>query len=373
MRITEEVLSTLTEREKTYYRVMNAKYGVLFLTSSPGLAKSAISLSIANKIGYQYIDMRLAMADETDFKFPYIDKMYDNGEEIKVSKYTVPEWAIKANQQPTIIHFEELNRASLQVRNAALQILLERGIGDFKFNDNVLMMASGNLGEEDNTDVEELDSALNNRLVHIRHHITAEEWLNEYAKDNVHFTIYDFIKNYPDYFYVPPKENTPAYATPRSWTILSKNITENFKGGKKASISEFRDFIGQIGSGIVGQTMTQYIKYLSTLELITVYDVLNDMPKVEKMIKNKNITNDFFTEIITRLQEEEFSPDKLTDNQIKNLGKFINYCNDEITIAYIQNLMNKEDITKSPNALALLKIIKDKALQFTKVYQNRGN
>jgi hypothetical protein len=37
--------------------------------------------------------------------------------------------------------------------------LLEREIGTaFKFNDNVLMMSSGNLGDEDGTDVEEFDS-----------------------------------------------------------------------------------------------------------------------------------------------------------------------------------------------------------------------
>ena len=38
-------------------------------------------------------------------------------------------------------------------------MLHERGIGtEFKFNDNVLMIASGNLGDEDGTDVEEFDS-----------------------------------------------------------------------------------------------------------------------------------------------------------------------------------------------------------------------
>ena len=37
--------------------------------------------------------------------------------------YTVKR-AFKSNLKPTLIHFEELNRASQHVRNAALQILL---------------------------------------------------------------------------------------------------------------------------------------------------------------------------------------------------------------------------------------------------------
>lgn len=373
MMISKETLSTLTPRELQYFRTMNAKYGVLFLTSAPGLAKSAIALSIAKKIGAKYIDMRLAMADETDFKFPYKEKMSDGkGGEIWVSDYTVPKWAYDSNKQLTIIHFEELNRAPLQVRNAALQILLERGIGDFEFNDNVLMLASGNLGEEDNTDVEELDAALNNRLVHVKHHITAEEWLEQYAKENIHFTIYDFIKSQPEYFYVKPKEGKSAYATPRSWTILSKNITENFDGGTKASIKDFREYIGTIGNGVVGDTMTQYLRYLNTLELITVQDVLNDMKRVREVIERGKIANDFFTEIMTKLQDVEYKPDNLTDKQLKNVAEFIMKCNDEISIAYIATILQRDNGADSDKVKSLFKMIKPKCLAYKELHQKRG-
>jgi hypothetical protein len=36
-------------------------------------------------------------------------------------------------------------------------------------------MMSGNLGDEDGTDVEEFDSALNNRLIHINHTLDVQE------------------------------------------------------------------------------------------------------------------------------------------------------------------------------------------------------
>jgi len=164
-------LSTLTERERLYYQVMKAKSGVLFITAKPGVAKSAIARSIADKMDMAYEDVRLSMSDETDFKFPHITTIDD----VKVSDYAVPRWAFEANKRPTILHFEELNRAPQFVRNAALQILLERQIGNHKFNDNVLMMASGNLGDEDGTDIEEFDSALNNRLIHYPHTLSYQE------------------------------------------------------------------------------------------------------------------------------------------------------------------------------------------------------
>jgi len=178
-----EKLNLLTPKERKYFAIMWAKYGVLNITSKPGVAKSAIGRSIADKMNFRYIDIRLSMVDETDVGlYPTISEVESDGKMVKCLDFVVPRWAIEANKQPTIIHFEELNRASQQVRNAALQMLLEREIGmDFKFNDNVLMMSSGNLGDEDGTDVEEFDSALNNRLVHISHSLSVDEWLGDYA------------------------------------------------------------------------------------------------------------------------------------------------------------------------------------------------
>ena len=128
-------LDQLTTKEKEYLAIMWPKYGVLNITSKPGVAKSAIGLSIANKLGMRYIDIRLSMVDETDVGlYPAVSEIVVDGKSIKCLDFVVPRWAIEANRQPTIIHFEELNRASQQVRNAALQILLERCIGmDFNF------------------------------------------------------------------------------------------------------------------------------------------------------------------------------------------------------------------------------------------------
>ena len=225
-------MGNLTEREEMYFRMMWAKYGVLYITAKPGVAKSAIGRGIAEKMGFRYIDMRLSMQDEADFKYPYLEDMEYQGSVVKVSGFAIPRWAFEANQQPTIIHFEELNRAPQFVRNAALQILLERELGEFKFNENVLMMASGNLGDEDGTDVEEFDSALNNRLIHFKHVLTTDEWIQNFAEQKVHPMIVSYIKVHPEQLYKKSDENSFAYATPRSWTMMSEFITKNF--GKEA-------------------------------------------------------------------------------------------------------------------------------------------
>jgi len=95
-------VQTLSPRERKYFRTMWPKSGVLYITSKPGIAKSAIARSIADKMGFRYMDMRLSMNDESDFKFPYLREENYGGKDIKVSGTAVPEWAYEANQQPTI-------------------------------------------------------------------------------------------------------------------------------------------------------------------------------------------------------------------------------------------------------------------------------
>lgn len=335
-----ELVSTLTPKERKYFSVMWAKYGVLFITSKPGVAKSAIGRSIADKMGFRYVDMRLSMADESDFKFPFLTDMEHGDKTIKVSGYAVPQWAYEANSAPTIIHFEELNRAPQFVRNAALQILLEREIGEFKFNGTVLMMASGNLGDEDGTDVEELDSALNNRLIHINHTLSVDEWLNDFAETNCHRLVTSFIKAHPEKMYQPVTENTKAYATPRSWTMLSEFIVTNF--GQDASPREFLPLLKEVATGYIGNTAMKFIEYCEDMLNISIQDVLNNYDRVKKDLEKYN--RDKNSELIQSLKEIDIT--KLSDKQLANAVKFLKNVGDDEKTAYLLFILdNVTDVT----------------------------
>ena len=344
-----EKLGNLTEKEQKYFAIMWAKYGVLFISSKPGVAKSAIGRSIAEKMGFAYLDMRLSMSDESDFKYPYLEDGMFDGKPIKVSGYAVPKWAYEANQRPTLIHFEELNRAPQFVRNAALQILLEREIGEFKFNSNVIMMASGNLGDEDGTDVEEFDSALNNRLIHIPHSLSVSEWLGDFAETGCHKLITSFIKAHPEQMY-KTSDNTKGYATPRSWTMLSKFITENW--GMDASPREFLPLLKEVASGYVGNSAMKFIQYCEDMLNISIQDVLNDFDRIKKDLEKYN--RDKNSELIQSLKEIDIT--KLTEKQLDNCVKFLNGVGDDEKTAYLLYILdNIADVTNPKMKKFLLK------------------
>lgn len=402
--------NTLSEREKRYFRIMYSKSGALFITSPPGIAKSAIMRTIAKKLGMQYFDIRLSMVDETDVGlFPVVSTItvedfnqtdsYGDGHiskidpknkktvDIKTLTHVVPEWAIKANRKQSIIHFEELNRSTLQVRNAALQLLLEREIGAFfKFNDNVFMCSSGNLGEEDGTDVEEFDQALNNRLIHYTHNMPFPEWKEQYGDEHVHPIIVGFLNTNTQYYYKKPDErnkDSRAYATPRSWTFLSDYIFENYgewvedvypighnkegepNGKMKRKFphpSVWYNDIQQVGHSFVGAPNARFLRYIQDTLKISLVDVLNRFEELENDIKQ--FTRDKKSELLTNMKEKKVSD--LNKEQINNLIKFLMTISDDEIVGYLLHVLDIEytlsDDTKENKAAE--KFLADK--RFTK-------
>jgi len=354
-------LQALTARERKYFMTMWPKSGVLYITSKPGIAKSAIARSIAEKMGFAYMDMRLSMSEESDFKFPFLKDANYDGKDIKVSGYAVPEWAFESNQRPTIIHFEELNRAPQFVRNAALQILLERQIGDFKFNSNVLMMASGNLGDEDGTDVEEFDNALNNRLVHFSHTLSTDEWIDGYAKDNIHGVIVSYIKAYPEKLYQNPTENTKAYATPRSWTFLSDFITENF--GKDASPKEFLPYLQEVAHGYIGNSAQRFLQYCQEMVNISIHDIIDRYDQIEKELDKYN--RDKNSELINSLKEFEIK--KFSDKQLTNVCKFLKRVGEDELTAYLLHVLDNVPDVSDAKVKKFMQNFKDVLLNIKRI------
>ena len=342
---------------------MKTNSGVLFIQSEPGTAKSAISRSIAKKMGYVYQDLRLSQIDETDLSFPTISevKCEVKGEMITVKcvEHAVPAWAVKANSRPTIIHFEELNRAQLAVRNAALQILLERTIGaEFKFNDDVLFISSGNNGEEDGCDVESFDNALNNRLVHFQHTLILKDWIANFAGANVHPMIVKFLNSHANFFYKKPnlEDKCKAYATARSWTYLSDYIFHNFgeldenlQPIKKVdeaknvitNAPKVESWINQIkvvSHSFVGQSSVKFLQWCEDMLKITVKDVMDRYQDIKADLDNFN--RDKKSEILGDLKDKKMTA--FTEKQVRNVTDFLTSVSEDECINYLLHVVYNE-------------------------------
>jgi len=344
----------LTSKEQLYFDIMKGG-NVLYLKGAPGTAKSAMSHTIARLKGFNHVALHLAQADNVDLGQYPIPTKVDN---YTVIDYAVPSWAVKANQVPTIIHFEELNRCRQDIQDAALQLLNERSIGtNFHFNDNVYMIASGNLGEEDGTEVKELDNAMNNRLAHRTHTLTLKEWIKGFASEHIMDIIVSFLEAKPEYYLKTPIEGEARYPTPRSWTNLNKHLVANVKDVTDLNAIE-REII-RVGADFVGPTITKFVKYINDMRDLNFDDVVKRWGK----IKTEKLDRVKVSEMLQ--QARKFEVEKMTSRQIDNIiafseatidtnneDQFVNYA---LFIIRDINIIAKGILEDKPNSLKLAK------------------
>ena len=339
MEIKKENLGKLSVKQHVYFKIMQSKKGVLYLKSRPGAGKTATIAKLAEKLDMNFIPVHLSIRDESEIGgYPYKEEVVIDGHKTFVMKYALPEWAVSANERPTIVLFDEFNRAQLAQRNASLQILNERRLGEnFKFNDNVLMVACGNLGEDDNCDVDELDDAMKNRFITIKHEETLKEWIKDFGKENIHNSIIRFLKGNEEFFYRKDNEFDDSFATPRSWTNLSGYIEENY--GLNSKIEDFIEDMRIIARGYIGETSSQrFVRFLDDDIKFNLNDVLNNFDKISDLLKES--MPDKKLELLYALKERNLVD--LNNKQKNNLKKFLATLNEEAVVSYMTHVLDKE-------------------------------
>jgi len=322
---------------KSYENIIKAQAGVLYLKGRPGSAKSAIVKSIADKNNWKFIDLRLSQLASEDLAGIPRPVKQDNG--MYVTEWSLPKLFVTANDQPTLIMFDELNRSTEPTLNASLQILNERTLGtEFKFNDNVYMVAAGNLGEEDGTEVIEFDSALNNRLIHVNHILEFSDWKTWAEKDNhVIPEVVAFLEARPGKIF-ESSENSDASASYRSWTNLSTYL-KSVLGDSYTSQDMVKEIV-EVGFSFIGTGAMAFSQYVEETASVSVNDIVENWDGVKKIVigssssRKSGLIHDF----------AEYSLSKTNKTQKNNIVSFLKECqDDEVVFLIIKWLESSDD------------------------------
>lgn len=235
-----------------------------FLRGQPGIGKSEIMGQVAKDLKMEFIDMRLSLYDPTDLKgFPSPDPVAG-----------VTNWLPLGSmpQDPKskgILFLDELPNAVQAVQSAALQLILDRGIGSYRLPDGWAIMAAGNR-ETDRSGVSRMIGSLTSRFVFI----DVETSVTEFAKHAIVKGIRPDVLGYLRYkesslnTFDPAKSAQP-YACPRTWMFASDNIL----GYDLPKMIERELLVGTIGEG-------------QTTELLAFIALADELPTVEEILKN---------------------------------------------------------------------------------------
>ncbi len=195
--------------------VLSTKTSVL-LRGHPGVGKSAMAAELSRRMGLPLVDIRLAQRDPAELGGVY----FPNREEGRLELFP-PEWVKLACEKPVFIFLDEINAAITRLhQSVAYQIVLEHRIGPFVFHPETVVMAAGNL-EEDNAIVTSLSSALCNRFAHFILRVDAPGWVRWGVSSQVDPRILAYI-GYAGEQALYENNGDLAFPSPRSWEMASK-------------------------------------------------------------------------------------------------------------------------------------------------------
>lgn len=200
---------------------------VTLVEGSPGIGKSALVQSVADRLDLKLIDKRLAEEDPTGIQgFP----MIVDGR----STYAPPDWLpIEGDELPInpvtgkpyrgwLLFLDEFRSAAKAVQSATFKIILDRKVGLKNIHKNVAIVCAGNK-DTDNAFVEEMTTAMQSRLCHVELIMNVKDWL-EYAEDaGFDYRVVSYLNFRPNELYqFNPNHNDKTFRCPRTWEFVSR-------------------------------------------------------------------------------------------------------------------------------------------------------
>lgn len=212
----------------------------------------------------------------------------------------------------SILFLDELSAAVPEVQNAALQLCLDRRVGEYDVPLGVPIVGAGNR-ESDMAFVNPMSAPLSNRFCHIRLIPSLTDWVEWAMIKRVHPHILAYLQwkgSKALMNFEPDKmaEGDGGFPTPRSWYKLSHQMSNKLP----------EPAFNAIVAGYVGKAMGHdFIQYRKVCELLpSTQDILDG--------KKVNITDDLdlgaryglATSLCYRLQDYY---DEFYDKSIKNI------------------------------------------------------
>lgn len=189
------------------------------LHGRPGVGKTEVVQTLANRIGAELYDLRLTTIEPQDLRgLPYFD--HAQAKTVWYRPEDLPD-----TDAPAILFLDELTAAAPALQPTVYGLLQERRVGRHRLPDSVMVIAAGNR-TEDGAIAYDMGTALSDRLVHMIVQANADDWLTHYAVPaGIHPSVAAFIRTRPDLLETTEdslRRGQMIACTPRSWTRVSQ-------------------------------------------------------------------------------------------------------------------------------------------------------
>lgn len=309
-----------------------------------GIGKSEAVFQIGKMLDLPVIDRRLSQMTEGDMiGLPLLDG--------KTTRFCPPDWFMEAVDKPAILFLDEINRATMEVNQAAFQLVLSHELNGVKLHPGTRVFAAINDSHE--YQVNEMDPAMHDRFWIVDLEPSVKDWMS-WARENIHPAIVDFIRDNEKHLeHKGTIDPGKIYPSRRAWAMLNDCLTQPQKDGTvKIDHPKARGFL-YLCNGFVGyEAATKFRDYLTTLDAhISAEDVCKNWKKVEA--RAKKLSPEKQTALIDKI-EDYSKKKKLTAKEAENIGHFFQTLKPELKIVLWTKVSESRE-KDTHNAVALHK------------------
>jgi len=196
--------------------ILDARLPVL-LRGRHGVGKSEVVYLIAAQRNLPVVERRASQMTEGDLLgLPDTADTAINGR--KATTWNAPDWLVTACEQPVLLFLDEVDRATMEVRQGLFELTDSRKINGWHLHPETLIVAAVNGGDHGaQYQVGEMDPAELDRWTVFDVDPTDEDWL-KWANGKVDSVVWDFINQNRNHLeHRSDFEPNKVYPSRRSW------------------------------------------------------------------------------------------------------------------------------------------------------------
>ena len=295
--------------------ILDARLPVL-LRGRHGVGKSQVVYQMAESRGLPVVERRASQMTEGDLLgLPDVAETSINGR--KATTWNAPDWLVTACEQPVLLFLDEVDRATMEVRQGLFELTDSRKLNGWHLHADTLIVAAVNGGEHGaQYQVGEMDPAELDRWTVFDVEPSVEDWL-KWANGRINSIVWDFVNHNRKHLeHDGDFEPNKVYPSRRSWERFCNTAEPANVFGEEGD----RDLLFNLATSFVGfeaaVTLRDFVEKYEWQ--VTIEDILDngEFDKIDKWGINDHAA------MIEKFEASEIFTERLSDTQVTNLAEY---------------------------------------------------
>ena len=281
------------------------------VTASASLRSST---AIAKQRGLPVVERRASQMTEGDLLG--LPDTADLSDGRKATTWNAPDWLVTACTEPVVLFLDEVDRATMEVRQGLFELTDSRKINGWHLHPETLIVAAVNGGEHGSQyQVGEMDPAELDRWTVFDVEPSVEDWLG-WSSGKVDSVLWDFINGNRQHLeHTDDYEPNKVYPSRRSWVRFARTVEPLALFAEEGD----RDLLLNLCTGFVGFEAAVALRdFVQKYEYqVSIEDLLDDWRLSTRSKSGVSTTTRLWSR---RWSTPPLSVKTLTDQQVTNLA-----------------------------------------------------